>query len=41
MCKKKTYNILSAGGFATFGLVMIVLSITFKEFASHDTGYLN
>ena len=41
MCSRKTYNILSAGAFATFGLIMIVLSITFKEFATHKLGYLN
>lgn len=40
MCNRKTYNILSAGSFATFGLVMILLTMSFKEFATNKLGYL-
>ena len=41
MCERRTYNILSAGIFATFGITMVVLSLTFKEFASNRLDYLN
>ena len=41
MCKKRTYDVLSGGFFATFGLILIVLCIRFTEFASHQLGYLN
>ena len=41
MCSRRTYNILSAGVFATFGITMVVLSLTFKEFASNKLDYIN
>ena len=41
MCKRRTYNIFAAGVFATFGITMVVLSLTFKEFSSHRLDYLN
>mmetsp|Transcript_8072 Transcript_8072/g.9284 ORF Transcript_8072/g.9284 Transcript_8072/m.9284 type:complete len:113 (+) Transcript_8072:19-357(+) len=41
MCKRRTYNVLSAGLFASFGITMIVLSLSFKEFASNRLEYLN
>ena len=41
MCKKRTYNVLSAGFFAVFGMVIIGLAISFKEYGKHEISYLN
>ena len=41
ICKKKTYNLLSAGFFATFGLVLITLAFSFGTFSKHEVAYLN
>ena len=41
MCKKRTYNMFAASLYAIFGLVLITLSVTFKEFGSNETAYLN
>lgn len=41
MCKRKTYNLLSAVAFAAFGIVIIVLAVSFGEFSSNEVAYLN
>lgn len=40
MCNHRTYSILSAGAYATFGLILIVLSLQFEEFSTNKLGYL-
>lgn len=41
MCKHKTYNLLSAGFFATFGLWIIALTFDFDGFSHEDIAYIN
>ena len=41
MCKKKTYNLLSAGLFSTFGFIIITLALSFGTFSRHEVAYLN
>ena len=41
MCSSKTYNLASLGFFATFGLVMVVLAISFDDIGKHELSYLN
>ena len=41
MCKHKTYNLVSAGIFATFGLWIIALALSFDEFSHSDTAFIN
>ena len=41
MCHTKTYNLFAQGFFATFGLFMVILAVSFKEYGSHELSYLN
>ena len=41
MCNTKTYNLFAQGFFATFGLIMVILAVSFKEYGSHELSYLN